>query len=152
MSFLVLPDTIPHLKEDASNWATFAAHFREAMLAMHRWGHFDGTQACPTPKDAANPTFVERQATKEWQCQDVVVRGHLSPRLLDWIFIRLVNHKTAKGHWEQLIEELGQPAFADKPEAIEEGAHAYNNCAELDVASGTRAPQSQLQNRNSKTT
>jgi len=73
MSFLVLPDTVPHLKEDTSNWATFAMHFREAMLAMHHWGHFDGTQACPTPKDAANPMFVERQATKEWQRQDIVV-------------------------------------------------------------------------------
>ena len=48
----------------------------------------------------------------------------------------MVDHKTAKGHWEQLIEELGQPAFADEPEAIEEGAHAHNDRTEPDLKEG----------------
>jgi len=67
------------------------------MLAMHHWGHFDGTHACPTPKDAACPTNVERQTIKEWKCEDIAVQGLLSPRLLDRIFIQLIDHKTAKG-------------------------------------------------------
>jgi len=136
MSFLVLPDTIPHLKEDASNWATFAARFQEAMLAMHHWGHFDGTQACPTPKDAANPTFAERQATKEWQRQDVVVRGHLSPRLPDQIFIQLINHKTAKGRWDRLIEVFGQPGYEDTDKGLTREVPAQTTDAELEATSG----------------
>jgi len=65
MSFPVLPPTVPHLKEDGSNWAAFATHFREAMQATHCWGYFDGTNICPVPKVNAHPMTVERQATKE---------------------------------------------------------------------------------------
>ena len=96
MSFLVLPDSVPFLEEDGSNWATFATRFREAMLAMNRWGRFDGTAACPTPKNAACPTSVERQAMKEWKCEEGMARGLLSPRLPDCIFVHLINHKMAK--------------------------------------------------------
>jgi len=136
MSILVLPITVPSLKEDGSNWATFATCFQEAMQATHHWGHFYGTNTCPVPKDAAHPMNVESETIKEWNCKDVVVQGLLSPRLPDWIFIQLVDHKTAKGHWEQLIEELSQPAFADKPEAIGEGAHTHDDHAELDLKEG----------------
>ena len=48
----------------------------------------------------------------------------------------MVDHKTAKGRWEQLIEELGQPAFADKPEAIKEGAHTHDDRVEPDLKEG----------------
>jgi hypothetical protein len=111
MSFLVLPDSVPYLKEDASNWATFAARFREAMRAMYQWGHFDGTHTCPTLKDAANPTSSERQAITEWKRDNGAERGLLSPRFPDCILIRLIDQKTAKGQWDRLIEELGQPAL-----------------------------------------
>jgi len=136
MSFPVLPDTVPFLNEDGSNWATFATRFREAMQATHHWGHFNGTNTCPVPKDAAHPTNAESKAIKVWKRKDVVIRGLLSPRLPDWIFLRLIDHKTAKGRWEQLIEELSQPAFADEPDAIDEGAHALNDRAELDLKEG----------------
>jgi len=136
MSIPVLPTTVPSLKEDGSNWATFAMRFQEAMQATHHWGHFDGTNTCPVPKDAAHPTNAESETIKEWNREDVVVRGLLSPRLPDWIFLRLIDHKTAKGRWEQLIEELGQPAFADEPDAIDEGAHILNDRAELDLKEG----------------
>ena len=88
------------------------------MEAMNRWGHFDGTTTCPVPKGAAHPMNAESEAIKEWKREDVMVRGLLSPRLPDRIFIRLIDHKTAKGRWEQLIEELGQPAFEDQPELL----------------------------------
>ena len=114
MSFPVLPATVPYLKEDGSNWSTFATRFREAMLATHRWGYFDGTTACPVPRDAAHPTIAERQATKEWQRENGAARGLLSPRLADVTLLRICAHKTAKGRWDRLIEEFGQP---DDPNA-----------------------------------
>ena len=100
MSFLVLPNTVPYLQEDATNWSNFTTHFREAMLAINSWGHFNGTATCPTPKDATCPTSAECQAIKEWKHEDSMVQGLLSPRLLDCIFIHLINHKTVKVQWD----------------------------------------------------
>jgi len=126
MSFPVLPDTIPCLKEEASNWATFAVHFRETMQAIHHWGHFDGTNTCPVPKDAAHPTNTESEAIKEWKREDVMVQGLLSLRLPDRIFIQLIDHKMAKGRWDRLIEEFGQPGYetTSKDEGLTGGSPA----------------------------
>ena len=71
MSILVLPTTDPHPKEDGSNWAAFAAHFREATLAAQSWAHFDGTAARPAPRDAANPTSAEKEVMKECAREDI---------------------------------------------------------------------------------
>jgi len=109
MSLPALLTAIPHLQNDTSNWAIFAMRFRKAMEAMHRLGHFDGTTMCPVPKDAAHLTNVESQTIKEWEKEDCAARYHLSRRLPDHIFIGLIDHKTAKGRWDQLAEELGQP-------------------------------------------
>ena len=136
MSFPVLPDTVPFLNEDGSNWATFAARFQEAMLAMHCWGHFDGTQACPTPKDAANPTIAERQATKEWQRENGAAWGLLSPRLTDGTLLRICAHKTAKGRWDRLIEELGRPRYEDTDEGLTREVPAQTTGAKLEATSG----------------
>jgi len=65
---------------------------------------------CPVPKDAAHLTNAESQSIKEWEKEDRAARYHLSRRLPDHIFIGLIDHKTAKGRWDQLVEELGQPA------------------------------------------
>jgi len=97
MSFPVLHDTVPFLNKDGSNWATFTAHFQEAMQAAHHWGYFDGMTTCPVPKDIANPMIVEHQAAKEWQCENGAVQGLLSPRLADGTLLCICAHKTAKG-------------------------------------------------------
>jgi len=110
MSLPALLTAIPHLQNDTSNWAIFAMRFRKAMEAMHRWGHFDGTTMCPVLKDAAHLTNAESQTIKEWEKEDRTTRYHLSRWLPDHIFIGLIDHKTAKGRWDQLAEELGQPA------------------------------------------
>jgi len=96
MSFPTLPATVPHLKEDGSNWATFATHFREAMQATHHWGYLDGTIMCPVPKDNAHPTTAEHQAIKEWGHGNGLARGLLSTRLADKTLLRICHHKTAK--------------------------------------------------------
>jgi len=64
---------------------------------------------CPVPKDAAHLTNAESQTIKEWEKEDCAARYHLSRQLPDHIFIGLIDHKTAKGRWDQLAEELGQP-------------------------------------------
>jgi len=110
MSLPALLTAIPHLQNDTSNWAIFTMYFQKAMEAMHCWGHFDGTTICPILKDAAHLTNVESQTIKEWEKEGCAVQYHLSRWLPDHIFLGLINHKTAKGRWDQLAEELGQPA------------------------------------------
>ena len=114
MSFPALLATIPPLQDDASNWAIFTTHFREAMQAMHRWGHFDGTAMCPIPKDAAHPTNTENQAIKEWEREDAAARYHLFRNLPPQIVLCLLDcPKTAKARWDGLTKELGQPGLED---------------------------------------
>jgi len=113
MSFLVLPDTVPHLEEDGSNLSTFAAHFREAMQAMHRWGHIDGTNTCPVPKDATCPTNAESEAIKQWEREDAITGYLLSIRLPDVIALYIDDRQTVKEQWNQFIEELCQLGHKD---------------------------------------
>jgi len=110
MSLPVLLTAIPHLQNDTSNWAIFAMYFWKAMEAIHCWGHFDWTTMCPVPKDISHPTNAENQTIKEWEKEDCTTWYHLSRQLLDYIFIGLIDHKTAKGWWDQLVEDLSQPA------------------------------------------
>jgi len=113
MSIPALLGTIPSLQDDISNWAVFAMRFQEAMEAMNRLGHFDGTTICPVPKDTAHPTNTEKQAIKEWEQEDRAARYHLSRQLPDCIFIGLIDHKMAKARWDGLTKELGQPELED---------------------------------------
>ena len=109
MSFPVLPPTVPHLKEDSSNWAAFATRFQEAMQATNRWGYLDGTIMCPVPKDNAHPTTAEHQAIKEWEHGNGPARGLLSMRLADKTLLCICRHKTAKARWDTLIKRFGHP-------------------------------------------
>jgi len=115
MSFLVLPNTVPHLEEDGSNLSTFATHFREAMQAMHRWGHIDRTNTCPVPKDATCPMNAESEAIKQWEREDAITGYLLSIRLPDVIALYIDDCQTAKEQWNQFIEELCQLGHKDIP-------------------------------------
>jgi len=100
MSFPVLPVTVPHLKEDGSNLAAFAARFQEAMLATHRWTHFNGTATRPAPRDAANPTSTEKQEASQWDQEDAIAAYLLSLRLPDDIAMDIELLPTAKEQWD----------------------------------------------------
>src|SRR5260221_5935127 len=109
MSFPTLPPTVPHLKEDGSNWAAFATCFRGAMMATQCWAHLDGTATHPAPRDAANPTSAEREAMKEWAHKDGTARHLLNTRLADRTLLCICGHKTAKARWDRLIKKFGHP-------------------------------------------
>ena len=106
---MFLPPTVPYLAEDGSNWTIFAAHFQEAMRAIHYWGYLDGTITQPVPKDATHPTIAERQATKEWEHGNGPARGLLTPRLADKTLLSICHHTTAKAQWDTLIQKFGHP-------------------------------------------
>src|SRR5712691_5180660 len=107
MSFPTLPPTVPHLKEDGSNWAAFAMRFRGAMMATQRWAHVDGTATHPAPRDAANPTSAEREAMEEWAHKDGTARHLLNTRIADRTLLCICGHKMAKARWDRLIKKFG---------------------------------------------
>src|SRR3979490_2779395 len=57
---------VPHLDSEGTNWAIFEARFQDAMETACQWGHFDGSEPCPVPKDIANPMDTEIEAARHW--------------------------------------------------------------------------------------
>jgi len=106
------------------------------MQAMNHWGHFDGTTTRPIPESVAHPTSAENQAIKDWEQEDCATRYHLSRQLPDHIFIGLVDHKTVKGRWDQLIEELGQPRYEDTDKGLTREVPAQTTGTELEATLG----------------
>ena len=101
-----LPQNIPRLELDGSNWAIFAMRFREAMQANRRWGFFDGTRARPTPVDSSNITTDEQEAMDKWDYDDQVARYLLSQRLPDSTAVRMGPYSTAKARWDRVSTEF----------------------------------------------
>ena len=95
-TILELPPTVPYLNANGHNWAAFAMHLQEAMLARRQWDHLVGTTTHPVPKDAANPTSSEHEAIKAWEREDTVAGYLLSTRLPDWLCLSLDNSTSAK--------------------------------------------------------
>ena len=67
-----LPTSVPCLKPNGSNWAIFSMRFQEAMEANQKWGHFDGSTACPVPADPSKPTDDEKKAMAAWDLDETV--------------------------------------------------------------------------------
>ena len=101
-----LPQNIPRLELDGSNWAIFAMRFREAMQANRRWGFFDGTRARPTLTDSSNITADEQEAMDRWDYDDQVARYLLSQRLPDSTAVRMGPYTTAKARWDRVSTEF----------------------------------------------
>ena len=67
-----LPQNIPRLEPDGSNWAIFAMWFCEAMSANWQWGFFNGKSTQPMPTDASDVTADEQEAMDKWDYVDQV--------------------------------------------------------------------------------
>jgi len=106
MSFPTRLPTVPHLKEDGSNWAAFATRFR-AIMQINCWSHFDGTATRLASRDVANLTSSEKAVMKEWAREDAAVRRLLSGRLPDRVLLATCHHETANALWDALAIEFG---------------------------------------------
>ena len=94
-----LPANIPRLEPNGSNWAIFSMRFCEAMTISRRWGHFDGTDFPPAPKDPANILDTEKAETEKWEYDDKVASYLLSQRLPDTTMLCLALFSTAHARW-----------------------------------------------------
>jgi len=71
-----------------------------------RWGHFDGSEPRPVPKDINNPTDTEKQEAKNWDREDQIARNLLNKRLPDTTMLEVRQYKTAKERWHVVTQEF----------------------------------------------
>jgi len=95
-----------HLNPEGTNWAIFEARFQDAMETACRWGHFDGSEPCPVPKDIANLTDTEIEAARHWDRNDQIARNLLNKRLPDATMLEVRQYKTAKERWHIVTQEF----------------------------------------------
>jgi len=70
------------------------------------WGHFDGSEPCPVPKDIANPTDTEIEAARYWDCDNQIARNLLNKWLPDTTMLEVRQYKTAKEWWHVVTQEF----------------------------------------------
>jgi len=69
------------------------------METFLRWGHFNGSEPRPVPKDLDNPTITETQAMKHWDREDQVACNFLNKRLPDRLMLQVKKYPTAEECW-----------------------------------------------------
>jgi len=97
---------VPHLNPKGTNWAIFEARFQDAIETACRWGHFDGSEPCPVPKDIANLTDTEIEAARHWDCDDQIMQNLLNKQLPDTTMLEVRQYKTAKEWWHVVTQEF----------------------------------------------
>jgi hypothetical protein len=108
--------SVPRLKTNSSNWATFSMRFQEAMEASQKWGHFNSSTPRPVPKDPAAPTADEKKELTTWDHAKAVSRYMLYQRLPDSTAVRLKSLSSAHARWDRVKSEFsikGQYAEAN---------------------------------------
>jgi len=108
-----LSTDVPHLNPEGTNWAIFKARFQDAMETACRWGHFDGSEPCPVPKDIANPTDMEIEAARHWDRDNQIAWNLLNKQLPDTTMLEVRQYKTAKERWHVVTQEfMAKSAYA----------------------------------------
>jgi len=78
-----------------------------------RWGHFDGSEPCPVPKDITNPMDTEIEAARHWDRDDQIARNLLNKWLPDVTMLEVRQYKTAKERWHVVTQEfMAKSAYA----------------------------------------
>jgi len=67
-----------------------------------RWGHFNGSDLRPVPKDLKNPTNVEKQAAQQWDREDDIAGYLMSQRLPDEIILDIEEFATTEEQWDAI--------------------------------------------------
>ena len=110
----VVIKSIPCLEPNGSNWAIFSMHFEEAMLASQKWGHFDGTSTCLTPKDPKAIEATEQKAMDEWDHAEMLAQYMLLQHLPDSTAIHLKNILTIAERWTEVRNKFSvKSQYAD---------------------------------------
>src|SRR6266849_6929290 len=92
-----LPSTVMKLDSSGANWAMFSIHFKQAMVAHKKWGHFDGTVVKPA---AADPDKL-----KEWEEDENTAAYMLSQKLPDSTLAQTYKCMTVVEAWKKIVEE-----------------------------------------------
>jgi len=72
------------------------------MMVNGCWGHFDGSDPCPIPKDPKHPTDAELQAMQHWDHEDEVAGYLISQCLPDEIILDIEEFATTEEQWDAI--------------------------------------------------
>ena len=78
-----LPGSVPKLDPTRLNWAIFSVRFQDAVEAKGFWGHFDGSEPCPTAVNAEEPTAEETTKINQWKKEERSAKSLLTQKLPD---------------------------------------------------------------------
>ena len=78
-----LPGSVPKLDSSGLNWAIFSVHFQDAVEAKGFWGHFDGSETCPTAANPEDPTDEETTKINQWKKNERLAKSLLTQKLPD---------------------------------------------------------------------
>ncbi len=108
-----LPGSVPKLDPTGLNWAIFSVRFQDAVEAKGFWGHFDGSEPCPTAANAEEPTAEETTKINQWKKEERSAKSLLTQKLPDSALMRVHTKPTVKERWDAIAAEYTEKgAFA----------------------------------------
>jgi len=108
-----LPGSVPKLDSSGLNWAIFSVRFQDAVEAKGFWGHFDGSEVCPTAVIPDDPTGDETTKINQWKKNERSAKSLLTQKLPDSALMRVHMKPTVKDRWDAITSEFTEKgAFA----------------------------------------
>jgi len=66
------------------------------------WGHFNGSDLHPIPKDLKNPTNMEKLATQQWDHEDDIAGYLMTQHLPDKIILDIEKLASTEEQWDAI--------------------------------------------------
>ena len=108
-----LPASVPKLDPSGLNWAIFSVRFQDAVEAKGFWGHFDGSEPCPTAANMEEPTDEETIKIHQWKKEECSAKSLLMQKLPDSALMRVHTKPSIKEWWDAIATEYTEKgAFA----------------------------------------
>jgi hypothetical protein len=109
-----LSSSVPKLDPSGQNWAIFSVRFQDAVEAKGFWGHFDGSDPCPTLSSPA--TDAEIAAEAQWVKDERSAKSLLTQKIPDGTLMRIHTKTTVKLRWDAIVLEYTEKGDYAKTE------------------------------------
>jgi len=98
-----LSSSVPKLNPSGLNWAIFFVRFQDAVEAKGFWGHFDGSDPCPSLSSPATVTEIAAEA--QWLKNEQSAKSLLTQKIPDGTLMRVHMKTTVKQRWDAIVLE-----------------------------------------------
>ncbi|TFK43040.1 hypothetical protein BDQ12DRAFT_575539, partial [Crucibulum laeve] len=110
-----LPSSVPKFESSGANWPIFSLHFQDAVNAKGFWGHFDGSNPCPTLTSLSVPLHnspalskTDREVITKWDKDKQSARSLLTQKIPDAALMLVHNLSTVHQRWAKIQLEYTQ--------------------------------------------